>query len=89
MSYKVDLEQNAADELEKLNEAIIQRIILRINWLATNYENIKPKPLTGTLKGYFKFRIGHYRAIYTVNHQEKAISIVHIGHRRDIYKRQK
>jgi mRNA interferase RelE/StbE len=86
MSYRVNLEQGATDDLEKLDSTIIRRIILRINWLAINFENLKPKSLTGSLKGYFKLRIGHYRAIYTVNHQEKVILIEYIGHRKDIYK---
>jgi mRNA interferase RelE/StbE len=87
MSYQVNLETSAADELGKLDSAIIQWIILRINWLATNFENVKPQPLTGPLKGYYKLRIGHYRVFYTIDQPTKAILIEHIGHRRDIYKR--
>jgi mRNA interferase RelE/StbE len=86
MSYQVNLEQDAADELEKLDESVVQRIVLRISWLATNFEKLKHQSLTGSLKGYFKLRIGHYRVIYTVDHQGKYISVSHIGHRRDIYK---
>jgi mRNA interferase RelE/StbE len=86
MSYQVNLEQDAVDELNQLDGPLSQRIILRIHWLANNFENIKPQTLTGTLKGYFKLRIGHYRAFYTVNRQQKSILIGHIGHRRDIYK---
>jgi mRNA interferase RelE/StbE len=86
MSYQVILEQDAGDELKQLDEPIAQRIILRIQWLATNFENLKLQSLTGPLKGYLKLRIGHYRVLYTVNHQQKSILIEHIGHRRDIYK---
>jgi mRNA interferase RelE/StbE len=87
MSYQVILEENATRDLEKLDETTMHRIIFRLNWLAHNYEKTKPLSLTGPLKGYFKFRIGHYRALYTVNHPQKTIFIEHIGHRRDIYKK--
>jgi mRNA interferase RelE/StbE len=86
MSYQVNLEQDAADELEKLDESVVQRIVLRISWLATNFENLKQQSLSGPLKGYFKLRVGHYRVIYSVDHQEKSISVSQVGHRRDIYK---
>jgi mRNA interferase RelE/StbE len=87
MIYQVVFEQDAVDELKQLDELVSRRIILRIKWLATHFENLKPQSLTGPLKGYFKLRIGHYRIIYSVNHQDKSIFISHIGHRRDIYKR--
>jgi mRNA interferase RelE/StbE len=86
MSFHVTWEQDAADALDKLDPTIISRIIVRISWLMNNFDNIKPQALTGTLKGYFKLRSGHYRIIYTVNHRENEIVIEYIGHRRDIYK---
>ena len=86
MNYDVTWEQDAADALDKLDPTIIRRIIVRISWLVTNFDNIKPQALTGTLKGYFKLRAGHYRIIYTINRGENEIVIEYIGHRRDIYK---
>lgn len=86
MSYRVTWERNATDSLDTLDVNVIQRIIVRINWLATNLDNIKPHALTGTLKGYFKLRVGHYRVIYSINRREKELVIEYVGHRRDIYK---
>ena len=86
MSYRVTWEQDAADALDKLDVTVIQRILIRINWLAQNLDNIKPQALAGTLKGYFKLRAGNYRIIYAINRGEKEIVIEYIGHRREIYK---
>lgn len=86
MSYQVVWEQDAVDALGKLDANIIPRILFRINWLALHIDSIKLKALTGTLKGYFKLRIGHYRVVYSINRKEKEIIIEYLGHRRDIYK---
>jgi len=86
MNYRVTWEQDAADALDKLDATIVRRILNRINWLAKNIENIKPQTLTGTLKGYFKLRVGNYRIIYTLNREDREIVIEYLGHRRDIYK---
>ena len=86
MNYRVTWEQDAAYALDKLDATIVRRILNRINWLANNLDNIKPQTLTGTLKGYFKLRVGNYRVIYSLNRGEREIIIEYLGHRRDIYK---
>ena len=42
----------------------------------------------GDLIGLYKFRIGDYRVIYEIVHDEKTIVIHAIGHRREIYRKQ-
>ena len=86
MSYRVEWEHDAAVALDKLAPDIVQRIILRISWLSMNLDNIKPQALAGNLKGYFKLRVGDYRAIYTMNREGRLLVIEDVGHRRDIYK---
>lgn len=41
-------------------------------------------PLTGTLKGYWKLRVGDYRVIYKVVRSE--VRILGIIHRKNVYK---
>jgi mRNA interferase RelE/StbE len=86
MSYRVTWEQDAADTLNTLDNTVVHRIVARIIWLSKNLDDIKPRALSGTLKGYFKLRAGSYRVIYSINRQEKEITIEYVGHRRDIYK---
>jgi|WetSurMetagenome_2_1015567.scaffolds.fasta_scaffold1284070_2 mRNA interferase RelE/StbE len=38
-------------------------------------------------KGYYRLRVGEYRVIYTINHDELIIAILSIGNRGDIYKK--
>ena len=41
-------------------------------------------PLRGTLKGYWKLRVGNYRIVYKI--EKSTIIILGIRHRKDIYK---
>ncbi len=43
------------------------------------------EPLRGTLKGYWKLRVGDYRVVFQVVGQE--VMILAIIHRRDVYER--
>lgn len=85
MGYEVEFMPQAVKSLEKLDEVIICRMLVRLKRLAENFENVPPEPLHGSMKGFYKLRVGDYRAIYTVNEQR---IIVHLaGHRREIYKK--
>jgi len=76
----------AEDDLTRLDLAVAQRIISRIQWLAEHFDEIKPELLTGTLTGFFKLRAGDYRIIYKVRKDANLIVIHRIGHRREVYK---
>ena len=43
------------------------------------------KPLTGPLKGFFRFRAGDYRIIYQFDAAMKTVYVVRIAHRKDAY----
>ena len=85
MSFRVTWEQDASDALDKLDATVNQRIVFRVNWLSKNLGTVKPQALSATLKGYYKFRIGSYRVIYSINHEDKELVIRYLGHRREIY----
>lgn len=85
MTYSVTYEQEALADLEKLPKDVCQRIINKIDWLAQNFEQITPQPLSNNLSGFFKLRVGDYRVVYEFNRTEKGIVIDRIGHRREIY----
>ena len=70
---------------EKLTQIVRERVVKKINWLAENFEQVNPQPLTAELSGFFKLRVGDYRVIYELNCEEKIIFIDRIGHRREVY----
>ncbi|MGL5061783.1 MAG: type II toxin-antitoxin system RelE family toxin [Microcoleus sp.] len=65
MSYSVEFTAEALVNQERLTQAVQERIGNKINWLAENFEQITPMPLSANLAGFFKLRVGDYRVIYS------------------------
>lgn len=86
--YNVRILENASRDLARMDKPVARRIVERVNWLSENLNQIRPEALRGDLIGFYKFRIGNYRVIYEIIHEEKTIVIHAIGHRREIYRMQ-
>lgn len=84
--YTVRILKAATGELERLDKAVAQRVVERIQWLAESLESINPVGLKGDLSGLYKLRQGDYRIIYQILREEKVILIHSIGHRREVYR---
>ena len=86
VTYKVEMTSTALADITRLDKKVAQRVMSKIRWLAENIDVVQRSALTAELRRLFKLRTGSYRIIYSVNHQDKIITIHSIGHRRDIYK---
>jgi len=89
MTYHVVYEKKAIKSLSKIDKRQ-QNIIL--SWIEKNLKNTNNprqygKALKGSLKGYWRYRVGNYRLLADINHEEVKIIIFNIGHRKDIYKK--
>ncbi len=85
--YRVRILDAAARELARLDKTVGRRIVERIRWLAANLDTLRPEPLTGELSALYKLRVGRYRVLYEILHEERTVVIHVIGHRRDVYRR--
>ena len=56
--YRVQVLKPAVGELEGLDRSVAARVVLRIRWLAKNFDALKPKRLGGDLAGLYKLREG-------------------------------
>ena len=43
------------------------------------------KRLAGNLAGYYRYRVGDWRAIYSIDDDSKQVNVLLIAHRRDVY----
>ncbi len=84
--YKLDFSDEGEDSLASLDKKISQRILNKLKWLTQNIKEIDLLPLKGNFSGLYKLRIGDWRAIYEVDHDNKTITVHKAGHRREIYK---
>jgi len=74
----------AVDDLGKLDSPVRKRILNRVSWFATHFEEIIPEPLSGDFASTYKFRVGDWRIVYRL--RDKRILILAVDHRREIYK---
>lgn len=87
-NYQVRFLKPATHDLAQLDKPVAQRTIKKLRWLAENLKSLKPEPLSAELAGLYKLRVGNYRVIYEILHEEKTIIVHAIGHRKEIYHRQ-
>ena len=83
-SYKIGFRASAEKELRKLPTADLARLIERISALAGNPRPQGCQKLSAEEK--YRIRQGDYRIVFSVDDREKAVLIVKIGHRKDIYR---
>jgi mRNA interferase RelE/StbE len=81
--YDIQFEQKASKSFNKLERQAQLQIGKKIEQLKTNPHI--GKPLIGNLSGYWKLRIGKYRAIYQRYEGKLIIIVLDIGHRKNIY----
>jgi len=81
---KIVWTEGAIKDIENVDKLIARRILKRIAWLASNFEQVAAEPLAGEFKGTFKLRIGDWRAVYSAEGDSIIIQLV--GHRREIYR---
>ena len=44
------------------------------------------KRLKGHLREYFRYRVGDYRLVYTVEQKSRVVYVDYIQHRKDVYR---
>ena len=83
-SYKILIKASAEKDLRKIPKVDLRRIAAKIQTLPEN-----PRPAgCQLLKGedrYYRVRQGDYRVVYEISDADQKITIIKIGHRREIY----
>ena len=84
-SYSVHLKRSAVRELEDVGqEADRRRIVERIRALADAPRPSGSERLAGR-EDRLRIRQGDYRVVYSVEDENHSITVVKIGHRKDVY----
>ncbi|HJX69638.1 MAG TPA: type II toxin-antitoxin system RelE/ParE family toxin [Dehalococcoidia bacterium] len=83
--YEVYLERAAERDLKRLEAEGFHRIISAIKVLAENPRPVGCRKLTGS-KSDWRIRVGDYRVIYEVDDEEKAVRVMRVRHRREVYR---
>ncbi len=83
-SYKILFRKSAEKELRQIPSAFLKKIVEKISFLAE-----APRPYgSQLLKGderFYRVRQGDYRIIYEVNDARQEVTVIKIGHRKEVY----
>ena len=84
MSYSVFILRRAQGELGKLPEESYERVKEAIRRLSGEQRPSGCKKLTN--REGWRIRVGDYRVIYEIDDKTRVVTVLHVGHRRDVYK---
>ena len=87
MAYKVELSKNARKQLDKLDRPIA---VMILKWLKKNVDGAEDprshgKALQGNLAGYWRYRVGDYRIVCTIDDGRLVVLAIIISNRKNVY----
>jgi mRNA interferase RelE/StbE len=90
MAWKVELSEETSRQLDKLDPQIARRILKFLHERVARLDN--PRSIGEALRGsklgeFWKYRVGDYRLICSIEDKRILILVLRVGHRRDVYER--
>ncbi|MBE9487372.1 MAG: type II toxin-antitoxin system RelE/ParE family toxin [Desulfuromonadales bacterium] len=89
MRYRIELTpavEKALGKLAKSSRPLLKRIDRALLDLAENPIPSSCKQLAGEDPLLYRLRVGDYRILYKIEDDVLVILVVHIGHRKDVYR---
>lgn len=87
MGFELVISKKAAKDLEHIDFVIALRIVKKLHWFSRQIDiGSFVVIMKERASGDVRFRIGDYRAIGVWNATQTVMTIVAIGHRREIYR---
>ena len=83
--FLVSFKDSARKELLKLPNKELEKVLIAIELLQMNPRPIGVKKLVGVHHHFWRIRVGNYRVVYSIEDKIKIVTIIRIGHRKDIY----
>ena len=84
-SYDIHFKPSIVKDLRPLSEALVSRVMARIEGLKSDPFPRQAIKLSGTGRLY-RIRVGDYRIVYEVDTPAKQVTIHYVRHRREVYR---
>ena len=84
MIYNILILRGAQKELSELPKTTYERVKGAIRKLADDPRPHGSQKLSG--RDGWRIRVGDYRVIYEIDNKTHSITVLHIGHRQDVYR---
>ena len=89
MAWKVELDEAAEHELDKLDPQVARRILSFLFDRVAKLDD--PRSIGESLKGsklgaFWKYRVGDYRIVVSIEDGALRVLVVRVGNRREVYR---
>jgi mRNA interferase RelE/StbE len=84
MIYAVTILRRAQRELKDLPPDVFRRVAIALRALGDNPHPPGCQKLTG--RDGWRVRVGDYRVVYEIDDAAHSVLVLHVGHRRDVYR---
>ena len=89
MAWKVELDPAAERELDKIDPQVARRILTFLHDRVSQLED--PRSIGEALKGsqlgaFWKYRVGDWRIIASIEDGALRVLVLKVGNRRDVYR---
>ena len=89
MAWKVELDPAAVRELDKIDPQVARRILTFLHERVSQLED--PRSIGEALKGsklgaFWKYRVGDWRIIASIEDGALRVLVLKVGNRRDVYR---
>ena len=86
MAWTIEYSAKAVKELKKIDKKAASTIIDYLNDIAQQEDPpSKGKALKGDKRQFWRYRVGNYRILCSIEDEELVILATHLGHRKDVY----
>ncbi len=85
--FEVILTPEAQADIRHLDPSVQTRVLDRLEWMGENVELMRHLSLRGDeWRGCFRYRLGDYRILYTLDRLADKRVVLKIGHRREVHR---
>jgi mRNA interferase RelE/StbE len=88
LAWSVEFQEQALEDLRRLDKPAQRQILRYLHECIEGEEAPRRfgKALTGNRVGLWRYRIGDYRVICSIEDDRLVVLVVHAGHRKSVYK---
>jgi mRNA interferase RelE/StbE len=84
--YRLVIKSSAAKELEAVGQkADRARLVVSIQELVEQPKPVGAEKLSGHIDLY-RIRVGNYRVVYEIDNGQIVVTVIKVGHRKEIYR---
>lgn len=87
MTYRVAVSPRAVKELRKLPNSMLPRVKKAVMSLGDTPRPVGSRKLVNVQPETWRIRIGDWRALYHVDDGKQLVTVAHVFHRREAYRK--